>query len=654
MKRLIILCGLLAAVSVFAGWLIEGKAVDIADAALPPADTNGWVIIGIQNPPSATNWTWTSDGSVVTLQTYNWGYSTDVVIPDTLDGMPVTGWVAGLFYSSQATSISGGRNIRTIPESSFAYSELISISFPYVTELGAYSFNNCDHLTSISLSSCTKVGIGSFINCSALEYVGAFDEGLPSALFLDAGAFQNCTSLQWIALPSAVSLSYDAFKGDIALTDIFIPNVMTLQNAFQNCEKIATISLPFATSLEGSFKGCSSLNSVYAPSAVSIGDAFYGCTNIVRLSLPKVEKIEIEAFRGCLNLYSLSIPSAYKLSSMCFADCPALRDIYMSKAVTEVYIPDWMPSLLALNSPNSTIIVQNGYDSSWPSVIYDVPVVLAQFRSDWFIGNALGLTNIQAGAIVGLSTQRVSTADNLYGNSSNRLAHAVTNLFLTNQGNSSWLSNIDGNVQLNIVTSSPQLQSVNGATGAVVITAESIGALTNASAFATSSQGSKADTAVQPNRTITINGNEGSLSSNLTFVVEGGGGGEGVTHSQATNIALSVAFPVLTDTGAAPYNTNTLMPDGTKQLQSMTTGEISGSSVSITLAVPSGSVDAGAKTELWITANATTILDISAYVIPSESTTTSPITLAAGKTYIFLVKKSAGTAWWLTSIVGGY
>lgn len=120
------------------------------------------------------------------------------------------------------------------------------------------------------------------------------------------------------------------------------------------------------------------------------------------------------------------------------------------------------------------------------------------------------------------------------------------------------------------------------------------------------------------------------------------------------SLSAYVPISVMTLTDEAPTTGGTLNPDMAYPLQNMTTGTIGGGAVSITLAVPSGSSNAGDKLEIWITANDTTYLNISAYTIPSDCTVTSPITLTAAKTYIFLIKKGLSTNWYLSSIVGGY
>jgi len=135
-----------------------------------------------QNPASAANWTWTSDGKEITLTSYNFT-SLDVVIPDMLDGLPVIGF--GTIFSpeyagSAVTSISGGNNITTIGESAFGdCTALTSVSLPNATTIGYLAFQGCTALTSVSLPNATTIGYWAFQGCPALTSV-TFAQNAPA------------------------------------------------------------------------------------------------------------------------------------------------------------------------------------------------------------------------------------------------------------------------------------------------------------------------------------------------------------------------------------------------------------------------------------------------------------------------------------------
>jgi hypothetical protein len=141
-----------------------------------------------QNPASATNWTWTSDGTNITLTGYTG--PNDVVIPDMLDGLPVTGF-GTIFDSTEITSISGGANVAVIGDFAFSYcTALTSVSLPSAVTLGRYALRNCTALTSVNLPSAVIVGNVAFYGCTALSSIS-----LPSAVTVVTNGFYNCPAL---------------------------------------------------------------------------------------------------------------------------------------------------------------------------------------------------------------------------------------------------------------------------------------------------------------------------------------------------------------------------------------------------------------------------------------------------------------------------
>jgi hypothetical protein len=119
-----------------------------------------------QNPASAAYWMWTSDGTQITLTNYSG--PAEVVIPDMLDGLPVTGFPY-LFSGTAISSISGGANIRVIGTQDFGLCHsLSSFDLKSVTNLGAGAFGYCTNLTSVESRSVTKVGIFAFQGCQRL------------------------------------------------------------------------------------------------------------------------------------------------------------------------------------------------------------------------------------------------------------------------------------------------------------------------------------------------------------------------------------------------------------------------------------------------------------------------------------------------------
>ena len=102
---------------------------------------------------------------------------------------------------------------------------------------------------------------------------------------VDKGAFQKCTGLLSVELPSTLkSIGQFAFEGCTALTSVSMPSgVRDLGSyTFMDCTSLTDIEVPDSITAIGpyTFNGCTSLRAVSLPAAVrTIGrDAFSGCT----------------------------------------------------------------------------------------------------------------------------------------------------------------------------------------------------------------------------------------------------------------------------------------------------------------------------------------------------------------------------------------
>jgi hypothetical protein len=163
-----------------------------------------------QNPASATNWTWTKTATAVTLTGYSGPAA--VVIPDTLDNLPVTGF-GTIFAGVAITSIGGGANITAIEDFALhSCPALTSVNLPNATTIG-YAFYSCPALTSVNLPNATNFGVQAFDNCTALTSIN-----LNSATTVGLGAFAFC---------SALTSVYFGQNAPAEATDVYIdaPNV---------------------------------------------------------------------------------------------------------------------------------------------------------------------------------------------------------------------------------------------------------------------------------------------------------------------------------------------------------------------------------------------------------------------------------------------
>jgi len=170
-----------------------------------------------QNPASATNWTWTSDGTQITLTGYTG--PNDVVIPDMLDGLPVTWFGTVLNDHDAMTSVSGGENVTAIPDQAFnSCLVLASVSFPHVTTIGQSAFSADIALTNVSLPQATVIGHGAFSHCSSLKSVS-----FPQVIEVRDFAFTYCYSLTSVYFgqdaPAEAAEGFDVYAGSPGVTN---------------------------------------------------------------------------------------------------------------------------------------------------------------------------------------------------------------------------------------------------------------------------------------------------------------------------------------------------------------------------------------------------------------------------------------------------
>ena len=134
-----------------------------------------------------------------------------------------------------------------------------------------------------------------------------------------------------------------AFKGDEVLTNLSLPETVTLINvywdrdgAFENCSKLKEIYFPDSLELIGSyaFFGCAAIESLYFGDNLKYicRSAFNNCSALKEIDFnDKLERIEDHAFKGCTSLKNVSFPeSLKKIGDGTFKGC---------KAMTEVNIP---------------------------------------------------------------------------------------------------------------------------------------------------------------------------------------------------------------------------------------------------------------------------------------------------------------------------
>ena len=185
-------------------------------------------------------------------------------------------------------------SIIEVEDRAFIYcKQLIEVVFnDGLQKIGIGAFQECSSLSSITLpSTVTEIGEYAFYRCSNLKFV-EFNEGLQK---IGRNAFCDCTSLSSITIPSTVTeVEYEAFRDCNNLREVtFNDGLRMIRScAFYRCSSLPSITFP-STVVEirvMAFNHCNNLREVVlhgVPRKVW-QNAFSSCTSLERFAFPTI------------------------------------------------------------------------------------------------------------------------------------------------------------------------------------------------------------------------------------------------------------------------------------------------------------------------------------------------------------------------------
>ena len=276
------------------------------------------------------------DGQSAVVTGYNGTLNGALVIPNTLDGYPVTKIANSAFsHCSNLTSIGIPSTVTSIGDRAFFFSGLTSINIPVgVTSIGYEAFRYCRDLSSVTVPD-TVISIGDdafsetywydnqnkglvYAGKVAYKYKGTMPQDTSFTLKNDTVgiadyAFWECDGLKTISLPNTlVNIGNGAFKSCYSLTGITIPgNVKSIGDyAFSSCRSLTDVTIPNNVISMGlsAFSSCTGLTEVIIGSGITkIGNsAFYGCSELKTVHMSNsVTCIEENAFKYCPKIKEL-------------------------------------------------------------------------------------------------------------------------------------------------------------------------------------------------------------------------------------------------------------------------------------------------------------------------------------------------------------
>jgi hypothetical protein len=341
-----------------------------------------------------------------------YGFSSEVVIPEKIEALPVISIGEGVFYGCKnLTSIIIPSSIISIGNSAFEgcdnlesvyisdiasylninfynntsnpmyYADKLyinnqqatTIEIPEgVTNISPYAFEGCDSLTSITIpDSVASIGKYAFYNCTGLDSVYISDIA------------------KWCTVSFENSFSNPLFYADLYInnelaTDINVPDNVTsiCDYAFAGCSRLKSITIPNNVTSIGmnSFLNCSNLTSIILGNGIStIGDsAFYHCDSLESVYISDLAKWCGISFSDSAsnplyyagNLYinnelpaDIVIPdSVTSISKNSFMHCSNLKKIFIPTSVTEIEMAAFK------NCNNLTEVEYGGSQADWDEI----------------------------------------------------------------------------------------------------------------------------------------------------------------------------------------------------------------------------------------------------------------------------------------------
>ena len=234
----------------------------------------------------ASDFAYTADGGEVTITEYI-GTSEHVLIPDTIDGLPVTALGHRAFYEKTVTTV-------VVPDS--------------VTEIGAACFSGDNYLVSLKLPDGLKrLPPASLESCMRL-----YDFDLPQSLEkIYSSVFEFNYYLTHLTLPSSLTeieqLNFIGLYGLQSLT------LAEDNEAFKLDETNGLLMTADGTRLLHCFSDIVPAEEIILPEGLKTVDpfAFHYDYDVKRIVLPEgVETIGAMAFAMCPNLTEIVIPAS--------------------------------------------------------------------------------------------------------------------------------------------------------------------------------------------------------------------------------------------------------------------------------------------------------------------------------------------------------
>lgn len=267
----------------------------------------------------ASDFAYTADGGEVTITEYI-GESEHVLIPDTIDGLPVTALADKAFYEKHVTTV-------VVPDS--------------VTEIGDLCFSGDNYLVSLTLP-----------------------DGLAE---LPYGALESCMRLYDFDLPQSLEKIYSSvFEFNYYLTHLTLPSSLT---EIEQLNFIGLYGLQSLTLAEdnAAFKLDETNGLLMTADGTRLLHCFSDIVPAEEIILPEgVKIVDPFAFHYDYDVKRVVLPEGVEtIGAMAFAMCPNLTEIVIPASVTDIGVMDGLEGRTGIISYKRNVIVTPEGSPAW-------------------------------------------------------------------------------------------------------------------------------------------------------------------------------------------------------------------------------------------------------------------------------------------------
>lgn len=297
---------------------------------------------------------------------------TSIVIPDAIDGLPVTEIYLRAFSGSSITDIKIGKNIKEIRTGAFsdckslkavrwnAQAKYIPMDcFRDCTSLSTFDFSSVEYIDESAFlgSGLKKVNLPhnirkvrkeAFYSCKLLKAVrwNAKTKSIPM------DCFRRCSSLSEFDFSSVENIGIGAFEESGLKEANLSHNIQKVErDAFYSCKSLKEVRWNAQTkniSLR-CFYGCSSLKQFSFSDVKNLGVESFALSGLTSVTLNEETEVGECCFSNCNDLEKIEWLSGQAIKDSIFAGCKNIKEIFISDRVMDIAVDAFS------SSPNAEI-----------------------------------------------------------------------------------------------------------------------------------------------------------------------------------------------------------------------------------------------------------------------------------------------------------